>query len=86
MPVVVTNKWEKGIREKVYASGILSLGEWSYLVGLFNLANDEWGPVEVERIETENKLLRAALEDAHALIPNDLVGPWAAAHRLVVKP
>jgi uncharacterized membrane protein YiaA len=32
--------YEKSIREKVYKSGILTVGEWVYLVGLFQAARD----------------------------------------------
>lgn len=34
------DKYEKSIREKVYAAGILTPAEWVYLVGLFTLARD----------------------------------------------
>lgn len=35
-----SDDYEKRIREKVYASGILTNGEWVYLVGLFHTARD----------------------------------------------
>lgn len=33
-------------------------------------------------LRERNERLVAALRDAHALIPNELVGPWVAAHNL----
>ena len=47
--------WEKSIREKVYASGILTNGEWVYLVGAFQAAS------EVDPLAEENTKLRNAL-------------------------
>ena len=66
------NKWEKAIREKVFAHAGLTQGEWVYLVGLFCLANDDPGglPKAVERTEAENQKLRAALR------------PFAMKHRV----
>ena len=37
---------------------------------------------EAERLRAENARLREAVRDAHALIDNNLVGPWIMAHRL----
>jgi hypothetical protein len=34
------DEWEKRIREKVFASKILTEGEWAYLVGLFQTARE----------------------------------------------
>lgn len=34
------DEYEKRIREKVYNSGILTPGEWVYLVGVFQSAKD----------------------------------------------
>src|SRR5690349_8821687 len=72
------DKYEKAIREKVFASNLLTPGEWVYLVGLFSLANDEWGPAEFERIEAENKRLRSAakrlVEEADSTVITDAAG------------
>lgn len=32
--------WEKRIRAKVHAAGILTAGEWTYLVGVFAAARE----------------------------------------------
>lgn len=37
---------------------------------------------EIASKNAEIERLRAAIRDAHALIDNDLVGPWVAAHKL----
>lgn len=34
------DEYEKSIREKVFAAGILTPGEWVYLVGVFGAAHD----------------------------------------------
>lgn len=34
------DEYEKSIREKVYNSGILTEGEWVYLVGVFQSAHE----------------------------------------------
>lgn len=34
------DEYEKSIREKLYNSGILTSGEWVYLVGVFQAARD----------------------------------------------
>lgn len=34
------DQYERSIREKVHAAGILTPGEWVYLVGLFQLARE----------------------------------------------
>jgi hypothetical protein len=45
--------YEKRIREKVFNSGILTNGEWVYLVGLFQTAREHEdcasGPQEVSK-------------------------------------
>lgn len=69
------NKWEKGIREKVFAWGGLTNGEWVYLVGLFNMANDESVPALVGQVEAENERLRTALKPFAVMA--DFVDEWS---------
>lgn len=35
------DEYEKAIREKVHRAGILTTGEWVYLVGVFAMAKDQ---------------------------------------------
>jgi hypothetical protein len=57
------DEYEKRIREKVFASKILTDGEWVYLVGLFGLAKDH------EELFAERERLRLALFEARPYVP-----------------
>jgi len=61
------NKYEKAIREKVFASNLLTPGEWVYLVGLFSLCLDENFHRRDERI---------GLEAALDVLAKELPGWW----------
>ena len=51
------DEWEKRIREKVWASKVLSNGEWVYLVGAFGALKD------VDGLYEERSLMLAALHE-----------------------
>lgn len=50
------DEWEKRIREKVWASKILSPGEWVYLVDLFCMARDHADCVPAD-VRTEREVI-----------------------------
>jgi len=47
------DKYEKSIREKVFASKVLTQAEWVYLIGLFGMARDhaDCDPDEAKRLQ-----------------------------------
>lgn len=75
------DEYEKRIREKVFASGVLSNGEWVYLVGLFQMARD------YDDLFAERGRLRTALFEARPYVPEhhgpvmkkiaDAIGPMS---------
>jgi hypothetical protein len=46
------DEYESRIRQKLWASQILTNGEWVYLVGLFQVANESWAR-EARIVEAE---------------------------------
>jgi hypothetical protein len=57
------DEYEKRIRDKLFNSGILTEGEWVYLVGLFQIAKEH------DDLWAERERLRTALFEARPYVP-----------------